>query len=214
MHLKKISFAICAIFIKTSFANVAIDGWYSNAFGGYAYIPDNINQNFGSYYINNTNYNSGYTIGARLGYKSNPLRYEGEFSYINAQMKYFKINYAEPVNKTGITNTFAAMANVYYDFPGLTPSIEPFLGIGLGFANVNTHFESYAPGILLDVNKSNTQFAYQGTIGLSYNFAENFSLDAAYRYFRTTQIDNLGDSFQAHLITGGVTYRFDDALFK
>jgi opacity protein-like surface antigen len=213
MSLKKIAL-VGVILSNVAYANIAIDGWYANAFGGYAYIPNDLDNYFGSFYINNANYNSGYTLGARLGYKSNPLRYEGEFSYISAQMKYFKVNNIMPADKTGLTNVFAAMANVYYDFPGLTPSIEPYLGIGLGFANVNTHFETKDVGMYLDINKSNTQFAYQGTIGLMYNFAENFSLDAGYRYIRTTHIDTLGQSFQAHLITGGVTYRFDDAVFK
>ena len=199
------SAAVCAI---------PVEGWYSSVFGGYSYIPDNISINRLGFTLNHASYNSGYHVGGRIGYQSNPMRYEGEITYIQSNIKTLNIYSIRQHNVSGHTSATAAMANVYYDFPAMVPCVQPFLGVGLGFAGVDTKFYRTAPLSGLLYRGSNSVFAYQATGGLTYNFAENYALNIAYRYFGTDRVDNLGKVYQANLGTFGVIYRFDEASYK
>ena len=196
------------------YASAPIDGWYSEIFGGYSYLPNNLYKTLNVGTLNNASYDSGYNIGGRIGFKSNPMRYEGELTYITADLDAFQVDSTPQSGVQGLSNTFAFMANVYYDFPGLTPSIEPFVGVGLGFASVSTKLSNQNPGSYVSINNANTPFAYQATLGLTYNFTENFALDLAYRYLRTTQVNTIGEDYQANLATLGIIYRLDDFFFK
>lgn len=195
-------------------AAVPIDGWYTSLFGGYSYLPNNISTTHNGYLLSNSSFNSGYNVGGRFGYKSNPLRFEGEFTYIHANVAGFKINNVTQSYEGGDASVPIIMANIYYDFPEVIQSIEPFLGFGIGYSWVDTEFTSAAPSPYIVYNNSSSAFTYQGTAGLTFNYAENFSLDLAYRYLGTDKIGYLGKIFQANLATVGATYRFDGNRYK
>ncbi len=201
----------------TTFANAAtpINGWYSNVFGGYTYLPSNVDITTSGLTRSNTRYQSGFDAGGSLGFKSDPLRYEGELTYLRANIKKFDINGISQTTPTGFGEAALGLANVYYDFPGITAPIQPYLGAGIGYAWVesalNTH--SGSSGITR-FNGSNSVFAYQAAGGLTYNFAENYALNIGYRYVATTHVDELGQMFQAHLANLGATYRFDGNKYK
>lgn len=192
----------------------AIDGWYSSAFGGYTYMPDNINVTHTGLTRNDATYDSGYHAGGRFGFKSNPMRYEGEITYIQADVRGFSINNVKQVGIDGETHATLAMANVYYDFRDMVPAIQPFIGLGLGVAWVEGTLISHGPFGYTRYSDSDGTFAYQGTAGLTYNFAENYALNVGYRYVATTRLDNLGKVFQANLATVGVIYRFNEIAYK
>ena len=194
-------------------AAVPIDGWYANLFGGYTYLPNNLSVSTSGYLLSNSSFHSGYNLGGRFGYKSNPFRYEGEFTYIHANVASFKINQVTQNNEGGDASVPMIMANIYYDFPELIQSIEPFLGFGIGYTWVDTEFTSAPPSPSIIYDNSNSAFTYQGTAGLTYNYAEHFSLDIAYRYLGTGKINYLGKIFQANLVTIGATYRFDGSRY-
>lgn len=195
-------------------AAAPIDGWYANLFGGYTYVPDNVTTIYQGLLRNRASYNDGYNAGGRLGYKSNPLRYEAEVTYLHTGVSGFFVNRIKQGLVTGQFRSILGMANVYYDFPEMIPCIAPFLGLGLGYGWVQSELNSLRPLGRTYFKRSDNLFAYQGTAGVIYNFAENYSLDIAYRYLSTTRADNLGKVVQANLASVGVTYRFDESSYK
>lgn len=213
--MKRILF-ITATLLTTTIATAAtpIDGWYSSAFGGYTYLPGNVNATNLGLTRSNTSYQSGFNAGGSLGFKSNPMRYEGEFTYLKANIKNFSVNGIRQVQPSGYANAALGLANVYYDFPGIAMTVQPFLGAGIGYAWVQSKLNSTGPFGTTSFSNSNSVFAYQATGGLTYNFAENYALSLGYRYVATTHVSDLGQMFQAHLANVGATYRFDGNRYK
>jgi len=207
-------FSIALLASSATIAATPIDGWYAGVSGGYTYTPDNISVSYYGLRLTDASYDSGYNAGINLGYKSNPLRYEAEVTYINADLKKFYINKVRQHGIDGNTYATLGMAKVYYDFPDIVPCLQPFIGAGLGYGWVKTDFLSKRPFGLLHYTGSNGVFAYEGTAGLSFNFSESYSLSLAYRYVGTQRPDNLGKVFQANMATVGVVYRFDEGLYK
>ncbi|MCA0403602.1 MAG: outer membrane beta-barrel protein [Proteobacteria bacterium] len=192
----------------------AIDGWYGSVFGGYSYLSNNVSKYRYGNYFSNPSYENGYNAGARFGFQSNPMRYEAEFTYISAKPEKFRVNNLLVRGYKGYSSASVGMLNAYYDFPELIPCISPFLGAGLGYSWIATHLNSYQPYGPARFKGSNGAFAYQGTAGLTYNFAESFALNIAYRYVGTTEPDNLGKRFQANLASAGIVFRFNESNYK
>lgn len=198
-----------ALFLITNVTNAAtpMNGWYSSLFGGYAYVPDNINTAGRS----NAGYKAGYDVGGNIGFKGTPMRYEGELTYLNADLKKFNLNSIQQTGIGGYSDAFLAMANVYYDLNTATPTVQPFLGGGIGYARVHAKLNSTGPSGATQYTGSNSVFAYQATTGLIYNFAPNYAINLGYRYIATKHVNVLGKSFQANLANLGAVYRFDEA---
>ncbi|MEA2726732.1 MAG: OmpA-OmpF porin, family [Acetobacteraceae bacterium] len=78
------------------------------------------------------------------------------------------------------------MANVLYDFVGLVPYVQPYVGVGVGYQwakETNLHISS--PGFTSSAaNDTEGKFAYQGIIGLAYPItsAPGLALTADYRF--------------------------------
>ena len=195
-------------------AATPIEGWYTSVFGGYAYLPHFINTNHGGFNRNNVNTQAGYDVGGNLGFKSNPMRYEGELSYITAKINSFALNYVPQTGVTGYNNVALAMANVYCDLPGVTELLKPFLGVGIGYGWIQAQLNANGPTTVSRFSGANSTFAYQANAGLTYNFAENYALTINYRYVATTNVPELGQMFQAHIANAGATYRFDGNNYK
>jgi opacity protein-like surface antigen len=202
--------------LASSIASAAtpVNGWYLGAFGGYTYFPSNISRDFGRYTFTNSPSN-GYNVGARLGYQSNPIRYELEYTYLRTETKNFSVNRIRQNGVSGNANANVGMANIYFDFQDvILPTISPFLGVGIGYAYVQTSVNGNGPfGFTFFSEKANS-FAYQGTGGLTFNFNENWGLNASYRYLATTSNNNFGKTFQAHIGDAGIVYRFDQCDYK
>lgn len=212
MRITLLSAALLATGITS--AATPVDGWYTSVFGGYAYIPSNVSNSTLGYFINNVSFNKAYNMGGRIGYKSNPLRYEGEYTFLHANARFLHINSVGQNGVTGYSSANVIMANIYYDTPEMLPDIAPFLGVGIGYANIQDRLESQGPFGITYFTASNNSFAYQGTLGLTYNFAENYAVNLAYRYIATSSSNNLGSIFQAHIANAGVIYRFDNGNYK
>lgn len=212
----RITFFSAALMASAAtFAATPIDGWYSSVFGGYTYMPDNISISTPGLFLDRASYSDGYNAGLRVGFKSNPLRYEAEYTYIHANLSRFNANNIGQIDIDGETTASLAMANVYYDFPDMVPAIQPYLGVGLGYAWIQSTLQSGGPDSSIGFNTgTDSVFAYQATAGFTYNFAECFAVDIAYRYIGTESPDNLGKVFQANLGTVGVTYRFNENGYK
>jgi opacity protein-like surface antigen len=208
-------FSAALLASSAAVAATPIDGWYSSVFGGYTNMPDNISTSRYGLSRNNATYDSGYHVGGRLGFQSNPLRYEAEITYIDSDLKSFYINGFRQTGVNGDTTATMAMANVYYDFRDIAlPSIYPFVGVGLGYTFVDGTLKSTGPLGSTYYTGSNSVFAYQATAGLTFNFAENYALNIAYRYVGSERVSDLGKVFQANLATLGVIYRFNENSYK
>lgn len=212
--MKIVIFPIVLLAATNVLAATPIDGWYGSVFGGYTYMPDNLSNTTNGLTRTNASYDDGYHAGLRFGYKSNPLRYEGEFTYIQAELTNFSINNVGQQDIGGDTSASMAMANVYYDFNDVVRTIQPFVGIGIGYAWVDGLFKSNGPFGSTSYEGNDAVFAYQATAGLTYNFSENYALSLAYRYVGTDRVAELGKVFQAHLASVGATYRFNATRYK
>ena len=130
-----------------------------------------------------------------MGYKSGPMRYEAQFTYIRGSH-----NKIAGVTANGGTNVYAFMANVYFDFDMINFQVVPYIGAGLGYAHLT---DSALAG------SSDSVFAYQGMAGLRYHFEENITFDFGYRYFGTTEADSqFKKRWQSNLVNLGVTFNF------
>ncbi|MGC1183073.1 outer membrane protein [Legionella sp.] len=190
-------------------ASVAIDGWYLSAFGGYSYLSSNVNTHYFGAFHSDVRYHNGYNAGGRIGFQSNPIRYEFEYTYINATPKRYRINHISQLGVSGRATANVVMANLYYDFPDMLNAISPFLGVGIGYAFIKTTLNSTGPYGITLFDVSGNAFAYQGTAGLTYNFSESYAINASYRYTTTTNSNRFGRSLQAQMGNVGVIYRFD-----
>ena len=212
MRLKLLFAALFTTGIAT--AAIPVDGWYSSVFGGYSYVPDNIRDYSLGYYLNSTAFNNGYNAGLRFGYQSNPLRYELEYTYIHASARFVHLNYVGENRIYGYSAANLAMANIYYDTPEMLPAIAPFLGLGVGYAYILNDLTHFGPLGYNSFDQSKNSFAYQGTMGLTYNFAENYAINIAYRYASTTTANSFGLRYQAHMASAGAIYHFDYGNYK
>jgi len=212
--MNKIFFSAALLATTLVHAATPIEGWYGSAFGGYAYIPNNLNYYSPGSVWSKSSYKAGFDVGGNFGFKSTPLRYEGELTYISASLNGFNLNRVEQTGIQGFNHVGLAMANVYYDFPALIPTIEPFLGVGVGYGYVDSEFKSTGPLGMNRYDPENNVFAYQATGGLTYNFAETYALNIGYRYVATENVGNFGKMFQSHLANVGAIYRFDGNNYK
>ncbi len=130
------------------------------------------------------------------------------------------------IRLSGDTQIFTLMGNVFYDIEQLSFNhFTPFVGVGIGYAATNFtkgYNASIDPSVpplegqlilsILDAlggSVNDNLFAYQGTVGLSYDIKANASVDLSYRYLRTSPAKNINIiAYQANLVRLGFTYRF------
>jgi len=208
---------LAAILLLTSglaCAATPVDGWYTAAFVGFNFLPDNIRTVVNGQLLNSTQYHTGYNFGGRVGLQCNPLRYEGEFTYFTSTLDHFNLNDIRQIRIRGSSNGDLIMANIYYDFPEMLPAISPFLGVGLGYAVLETTLFSGGPFIPHRFSFRENEFAYQGMVGFTYNFAENYAVDIGYRYVATAGQGSYGRVFQDHIANAAVIYHFDRGFYK
>jgi opacity protein-like surface antigen len=206
--------ATAVLVSQVTIAATPINGWYGSLFGGFAYLPNNVSKTVNGLTRTEPVYHLGYDAGGSFGYKSNPLRYEAELTYVRAGLDAFRVNGLAQTGVAGFSSATLAMANVYYDFPELIPCIQPFLGVGLGYGFLNAKLNSSGPNGATNFSGANSVFAYQPIAGLTYNFAEEFGLALSYRYVGTERSERLGSVFQAHLFNAAFVYRFDGNRYK
>ncbi|MTH61732.1 outer membrane protein [Paracoccus litorisediminis] len=124
-------------------------------------------------------HDTGYTLGVAVGAAVTPnISMEIEYAYRNAD---FTVTDRDEGDRTdGDTSANAFMFNALYMFDGMGASgaMRPYLGGGIGGANV----EMSAGGQDFD---SETLFAYQLIGGVSYELNPNVSLYAEGRWFET-----------------------------
>jgi outer membrane protein OmpA-like peptidoglycan-associated protein len=113
-------------------------------------------------------------------------------------------------NGGGLEQKFGAMGNVLYDFVGLVPVVQPYVGVGAGYQwakESNLHFAG--PGFVAAApSDTEGRFAYQGIVGaaLPFDAAPGLALTAEYRFMGL-----LGGRKYAGTVNGAATrFKLDD----
>ncbi len=112
----------------------------------------------------------------------------------------------------GDISSTAIFANAYYDF-NRTGSFQPYVGAGIGFADIDV---SYKPSGIGVIDDGETKFAYQLKAGATYRLNDTFELYGEYAYRATEDIETNNDLFpgtleienQQNIFSVGARYRF------
>ena len=146
----------------------------------------------------------GYNLSTGIGYRfCNNFRVEGEFAYRNNHLRRVKFSRrildavesesSELVlsrrNKiSGYYETFAGLANVYYDLPTCW-CLKPYVGagIGYGYSKIKVRKNDFT------VKGHRDGFAWQVIAGVAYPIYDHIDLAVEYRFFcneSNRKIDN------------------------
>lgn len=170
-------------------------------------------------------YDTGYSVNGAVGYDFGiNIRTEFEVAYRHADT-----NSLTPIaagfHFESDISLVSLLANAFYDFK-LPHGFTPYLGGGLGVAFVDI---KQGDSIVIvnpvtgqfntnNNNSSDTVFAYQVGAGITYALAPKVSLDAGYRYFSTSDINNNNvtkpnmpsnkQEFSSHIGQLAIRYKF------
>lgn len=144
-------------------------------------------------------YDFGGNFGGQLGYKLSNFRVEGEFDYAYLGFDKMHFNGIVIKNKTspsgfklgGNTRVMSGFLNAYYDFfaPDTEISFRPYLGLGIGMANLSTTTDiTFHDQVLVKHHYSQSSGAVQGIVGVGYYLDDYTTVYLDYRYMTT---DNL-----------------------
>lgn len=192
-------------------SNMPMGNWYVQGFGGVAFTPNN-NANGTTIGVPGENprvsYETGYDLGAAIGYRSGPWRIEAQYTYMRSSLdKVAAFGGTPPAGfaggaVSGRSVVHSVMGDLFYDFNTISDFFSPFIGAGLGYARVNGRAGT-AP---IAINLHDNVFAYQGMGGVSYNVDNSFTVDVFYRYFATAKPNFYTKRFQNHIVNLGITY--------
>ena len=217
-------------------AQTSQSGWYGAVRAGVTLVPDTdvggLNLRAATLIPAPTDrltYDAGWTAVVAAGYQMNALRAELELSERKAAIAtafgdpksvpgiglcVISMPNCASVGPTGgITEVQTAVVNGYYDMP--LGVLTPYLGAGLGVADIHEEHVGQPRGILL--TGSAASFAYQFVAGVSYALAPRIRVDLDYRYLGTTTQQFHPDrfsnplpsaAFTGHSIVIGVRYFF------
>ena len=121
----------------------------------------------------NASWNTGFAVGGSVGYDFLGPRFEVEGVYRenNGSINFGGLSAGSNLRQISI------MGNFYYDFLAGGP-IVPYVGAGAGVAFLN--------GSALGGSSPDTEFAFQGMLGVGWNIDPTFRLNLEGRYYGTT----------------------------
>jgi len=148
-------------------------------------------------------YDTGYAIGAALGYNFGAGRLEGELGYKSADIDEVSVSGLGSASVNGDLSVLSLMGNGYLDF-NVNPTVKPYVMAGIGMANVALDSND------LDVDDDDTVFAYQVGAGVGFALNNKVTLDLSYRYMGTedANIDGADVEYGSHNILAGVRVQF------
>jgi opacity protein-like surface antigen len=198
--MKKSSIAVATAISAMAFASAAyaadndqakpmtssIDpGWYGSVSAGMAFM-DSAHSHSGSSVFDLQGDNPGYDVTGAVGKElGHGFRAEGELGYHHIDMDHATVYSPGALGVSsghagGDASAFSVMGNGYYDFDTGT-RWKPYLGGGLGFANVN--FSGIGINGRPVTDDNDLAFAYQAMAGVGYQLTPRGTLFAGYRYF-------------------------------
>jgi len=109
----------------------------------------------------------------------------------------------------GDVTTGSLMGNAYYDFKNES-RLTPFIGGGLGFANVEYDIDSIGGEDVYNAKDDDDVMAYQLMLGASFAATDHLNIDLQYRFFGTEdpEFDDIDVEYQTHNVMLGLRYSF------
>ena len=211
--------ASCLIFISTaSEAQQRWPNWYLGLHGALSFVGDSDIEN--NVNADEFSTDSGIGYGASIGYRPrsahgqwNNMRLEAEWHHQRADLS--EVNAAGAnVDAIGSVRANAIMGNIFYDATISMPEWRPYVGAGLGFAQLSLQNATSSLGTL---NKDDNVFAWNVMAGLGYTpqWLPYTEWSIGYRYFATGDaefsLNNGGTmeiNYDSHNLEAGVKFLF------
>jgi len=189
--------------------SLSMGGWYLSGSAGLSFLEEQDNHSHsGNVDFDTSGANPGFDITGALGKDlGNGFRAEGEIGYRQIELGHATV-YAPGGTgihsgyATGNSNAVSFMGNGYYDFKQLGGPFVPYIGGGIGFADVS--MDGVGVNGVSTVNDSSVAFAYQAMAGVGYKLTPDSTIFTGYRYFATddpTFTDSAGDKFHSEFAT-------------
>lgn len=168
----KIKALLAGLLLVVSTTSALAAGPYVGASGGVSIVHDGDITVSGLGTVT-AEYDTGYGFNVSAGYAMEPLRFEFEFGYKNADMdKLSGPGGTATVPDTEIT-VLSYMVNALYDINIKSP-ITPYVGAGIGLLNGELKEQG--------TKDDDTEFGYQIIVGAAYKVNRNLALDLSYRF--------------------------------
>jgi len=198
-------FVVPLLYVGSAFA---ADGLYLGANIGVAMLSDSDVNDPSSPVGIELSYDTGWKLGAALGYRLSNFRIEGELAYQKNDIDKTKALGID-IDSTGDVSGVAFLVNGYYDFTNST-AFTPYVSAGLGYANVEVNDYSLVGSGGLKFNEDDSVFAYQFGVGVGYSVNEKVTIDLKYRYFATSdpKFDTVEVDVASNDIILGIRYNF------
>jgi opacity protein-like surface antigen len=208
---------------------LAADGWYlGGAIGANFEDSENFNGDNGSF---QAGYSNSAVYGVHAGYAlPSGLRPEFAIDLRSNDANSLSSNGNSTSTVTGKEEATSYMANVWYDvrLPQRDwRQIHPYLGGGLGFAQVGVHGLSQANLAQFSaVDDDQTVLAYQFGMGVGYDITPRWLVSADFRYLATSSADfkytapapalggTVNAGYSAESLMVSVRYQFGRNLFR
>jgi opacity protein-like surface antigen len=159
-------------------------------------------------------FEDGYGVGVALGMKlPSRFRVEGELFWQENDIDSGRLG---PVQLSalgglnGDVGVWGGMLNGYYDF--MDGPLVPFIGLGVGYAQVDANVNL---GDISVIDDDDTVLAYQGILGVSYDFMPNLQGVLAYRYlslddpqFKDQIGEKVDSEYDSQSVDVGLRYSF------
>jgi len=191
-----LTFVVVGFGISTSFAGTYISG------------------NLAGVIVNDSDFDAGplsgeFTFDSGIGFVAalgssveSGARAEVELAYRKNDFDEVKVDGLGKADIDGDISSLALMGNIYYDF-STEGGFYPFIGAGLGFANIEADFDDIG-------SEDDTEIAYQVILGGSFTSSIGLSIDLQYRYFATNDpgFDGLDAEYGTHNLMIGLRQSF------
>ncbi len=236
-YISKISFAGLLLASSSLFAVEPAIGWYGGLFVGPSLTPSRdvtviIPSPYTSIVTPSLSYGLLVNGGGQLGYRCNKFRFEGELLYnINNINKIteeaiigpYTISTSE--NLSGETWLIGGLFNVYYEFYDIDNSATrwvPYLGLGVGYAQINSSLNYTLNGIHANyrISQISNEPIAQGILGINYFLSDMTSLGTDFRYYTTSITNNdsngsnnFNSRYSAYSMNLVFNYTFDQTSY-
>ncbi len=221
MKMSRLAAATATAVLGLSTAAYAADGdgapaltassaWYVSGSAGLTFMENAHSHSSDGAVFDMTGANPGYDITAALGKGlGNGFRVEGELGYHRVDLGRATVYSPGGLGLSGSgaggdASAVSMMGNGYYDFDTGGP-IKPYLGAGVGFANVN--FNGVDVGGHRATSDEDLAFAYQAMAGIGYQLTPTGTIYTGYRYFAVddpTFTDTVGGNLHSEFATHNI----------
>jgi outer membrane autotransporter protein len=195
------------LLISTSFAA----GPYMSVQVGSTWVKD-ADFDYDEFFPLEAQFDTGFNVGVAGGHDFGMVRLEAELAYRENDFDKIEFPFFGRARASGDISATSLMFNGYYDLETGSP-VTPYLGAGLGVANVSMNDVKVA-GVKV-VDDDDTVFAYQIGAGVAFALNEVMALDLGYRYFATAdpeftdrERDDFDFEYKSHNVSLGLRINF------